>query len=549
MERDQKCVRNGQRKTYSLRWGFLSILLLCWVLPIVLFLASMLFVITENANRNTGDAFAYSFETYALKSQGRLLEALASSRTVSYDGIVRAAFGRYLQDGNYVRLYAEVTGYLGGQLRRNTGILDAWLFFVDEPDRVLAASDRRRTGQAQRLTAFRAGALGQVAEVSAGLGTDFCFLPEPEMGGLLLVRNLVDRDYTPFAVLVLNLDASHVFSVPEGQMWTDETVYIDGERIRGEGEAPASSKALVNGELRLDSRLYNYTISKRQDIEGHAAVYTARLSDLPFRSMFSPYYYIALFIVLMTALLTFVFLRFFHRNITAPVQDLAEASARISGGGLGWQMPAEYRGAEFNDLATAMNGMSSQLKEMFEQSIKEQLALQDARIGALQSQINPHFLNNTLEIVAWEARMAGTDRVTAMLEALSTMLDAAMGRDGNTLVQLDEELRYLDSYLYIVSVRLGERLTVEKDIDGTLLGLRVPRLIMQPLVENAVEHGISLLPHGKLTLRAFRDGDAACLDVVNDFDGDIDAELTRIRVQTGAQTGGGPTPGGHIGVG
>jgi two-component system sensor histidine kinase YesM len=90
-----------------------------------------------------------------------------------------------------------------------------------------------------------------------------------------------------------------------------------------------------------------------------------------------------------------------------------------------------------------------------------------------------------------------------MIEALSTMLDAAMARGGSSAVTITEELRYVDSYLYILSERYGERLRVEKQIDESLLEHMVPRLILQPIVENAVEHGVEKRGNGTITLRIF----------------------------------------------
>ncbi len=135
--------------------------------------------------------------------------------------------------------------------------------------------------------------------------------------------------------------------------------------------------------------------------------------------------------------------------------------------------------------------MSSELKNQFERSYLEQQALQQARVKALQSQINPHFLNNTLEVINWEARLSGDERVSAMIEALSVMLNAALDRDGRSMIPLREELSYVDAYLYIIRERLGDRLVIEREIDETMLDEMVPRLIFQPLVENAVEHDLT----------------------------------------------------------
>jgi two-component system sensor histidine kinase YesM len=195
------------------------------------------------------------------------------------------------------------------------------------------------------------------------------------------------------------------------------------------------------------------------------------------------------------------------------VETLVEASERISGGERGYTITEEAHSREFESLYEHFNAMSLELKDQFERSYQEQQALQQARIKALQLQINPHFLNNTLEIINWEARLAGDDRVSAMIEALSVMMDGALGRDGRSRISLREELSYVDAYLYIIRERLGERLEVVKEIEEEMLEVPVPRLILQPLAENAVEHDITPNRGGKLCIRACREGGRAALEV------------------------------------
>lgn len=179
--------------------------------------------------------------------------------------------------------------------------------------------------------------------------------------------------------------------------------------------------------------------------------------------------------------------------------------------------------------------MSAEMKNQFERSYLEQQALQQARIKALQSQINPHFLNNTLEIINWEARIAGNDRVSAMIEALSTMLNASMGRDGRDKIHLREELGYVDAYLYIIRERLGERLEIRREVDESILDVMVPRLILQPIVENAVEHDITARRGGKLSIRAHRENDRMVLEVEHDGTmSDEDLETIRATLASAA---------------
>ncbi len=139
--------------------------------------------------------------------------------------------------------------------------------------------------------------------------------------------------------------------------------------------------------------------------------------------------------------------------------------------------------------------------------------------------------------------MAGNDRVGAMIEALSTMLDAALDRDGRTQITLREELVYVDAYLYIIRERLGERFRVHKEIDESQLSRQVPRLILQPIAENAVEHDLTRRGGGDLWLRVYRRDRLLVLEV--EHDGQM-TEEDRAKVQ--AQLRGTETLSGAVGI-
>lgn len=220
--------------------------------------------------------------------------------------------------------------------------------------------------------------------------------------------------------------------------------------------------------------------------------------------------------------------RFFRRRVSRPMEVLMEGARQIEGGNLGYQVEAQTSSQEFTYLSDSFNRMSCQLKAQFERLYREEIALRDAHIKALQAHINPHFLNNSLEIINWEARMSGNQSVSRMIEALSTVLDAALDRKKSPEVTLREEMRYVDAYLYIITQRFGSRLSVCVEIPEALLSCRVPRLILQPVIENAVEHGIRPNGRGVVSLRARRDGGFLLLEVCNDG-GLSDADEAHIR--------------------
>jgi two-component system sensor histidine kinase YesM len=214
-------------------------------------------------------------------------------------------------------------------------------------------------------------------------------------------------------------------------------------------------------------------------------------------------------------LLLFVVWAYYH-FVSRPVDTLVDAAAHMEAGERGYTVKNIPGSREFRYLTERFNGMSVELKFQFERIYQEQTALQDARMKALRSQINPHFLNNTLEVILWEARMEKNDKVCSMIEALSMMLDAATARGGRAKGSMEQELAYANAYLYILSQRFGKRLTIVRQIAPETLKALVPCLILQPIVENAIEHGVALRQKGELVLRSKLEGDALIIEVEND---------------------------------
>ena len=167
-----------------------------------------------------------------------------------------------------------------------------------------------------------------------------------------------------------------------------------------------------------------------------------------------------------------------------------------------WEQDAELVKECAAKLDTAIGFVRNQgrLKYQFDHIYEEELALEDARIMALQSHINPHFMNNTLEIINWEARLAGNDKVSEMISSLGTLLDAPLDRKKQPEVPLKEELTYVKAYLFIMKERFGKRLEVTLEIPEELYQEKVPRLILQPVIENAIAHGVQVQGTGKVRI-------------------------------------------------
>ena len=501
----------------SLRTKLLRIILLCWVLPIAIILTVAGILLRSNYERNLRG----QLETdagYVLRQEELLLNAVfESSKAVSYDGAVRSAYRDYLQHGDRTALYRGVSEYLSQTFSRDERFQAVFVSFWEDLKiypYIMSSGIRGYSIPRNYHRSVEPLLLEEMAEADTAIRI-LVFDNE-----LYVARNLLDSSFRPYATVVMLCDKSGLLDSFDsirgagGVMLLLDDLMLD-ETGTLQQAAPAETE---NGDV----------LCYDGELEGHRL--QLRVKTVPFDILADiPELRIAVTAVVLLVLpLLLVMILLFRRQVTRPVETLLDATDRLQSGERGYQIADEAKNKEFERIYRHFNAMSTELQNQFERSYQEQQALQQARVKALQSQINPHFLNNTLEVINWEARLAGDDRVSTMIEALSVMLNAALGRDGRSRIPLREELGYVDAYLYIISQRLGERLVINREIDETLLELPVPRLILQPLVENAVEHDLAQRHGGTLAVRVYRVGDEMVLE--SEHDGSLSAEdLESIR--------------------
>ena len=172
-----------------------------------------------------------------------------------------------------------------------------------------------------------------------------------------------------------------------------------------------------------------------------------------------------------------------------------------------WHAVLFYRRAQADRLtAAALAVRSAQLET----------AVSEARLNALRMELHPHFLFNALNAISGLVRKGESDRAVLMLARVGDLLRRTLARDSAPELPLARELDLLHDYLEIERVRFGDRLAVEIDVSAEALGVTVPTLFLQPLVENAVRHGVS--PHpgpGRVAIRAARDNGTLLVRVEN----------------------------------
>ena len=176
------------------------------------------------------------------------------------------------------------------------------------------------------------------------------------------------------------------------------------------------------------------------------------------------------------------------RSIDRPLSDMKELSTQIAGGNLDARTKVPDLD-ELIPLANNMNLMAEQISVLIQKNIEEQQNIQKAEMKALQAQITPHFLYNTFDTIIWLAEEEKTDEVVKITKAFSEFLRISLSR-GHEWITIAQELDHIKNYLTIQKIRYADILNYEIEADEEILNYKIIKLVLQPLVENAIYHGI-----------------------------------------------------------
>ncbi|MGN7356319.1 cache domain-containing sensor histidine kinase [Paenibacillus sp. SAF-054] len=181
---------------------------------------------------------------------------------------------------------------------------------------------------------------------------------------------------------------------------------------------------------------------------------------------------------------------------------------------------------EIGKLARTFNLMIARIKELMNQIVQEQEMKRRSELKALQSQIQPHFLYNTLDSIIWMAESGKVDDVVEMTTALSRLLRSSISK-GEELVPVSVELEHIHSYLTIQSRRYRKKFTYSILVEDSILESPILKLVLQPIVENAIYHGIKPKPdQGHIQIRGWREADTIVITISDDGEG-MDADKLR----------------------
>lgn len=219
----------------------------------------------------------------------------------------------------------------------------------------------------------------------------------------------------------------------------------------------------------------------------------------------------------------------FSRQLFQPIRSLNSAMAAVEGGDL--DVRVEVTGTdELSQLAGRFNRMTERLQTNLTDSIRQQQELGDAQIRMMQAQLNPHFLYNTLDTLKWMGKIHRIPEVATISADLADILRRSISAD--EFVRLEDELQLLERYVEIQKIRFAGKFEFRTEVDDRVLDVLLPKLMLQPLVENAIIHGFEDGVPGEIAVTAACAGDELFLTVEDNGCGMSPESLRRFQKQT-----------------
>lgn len=325
---------------------------------------------------------------------------------------------------------------------------------------------------------------------------------------LELCRCIYDYDtYLLQGILIIRL--SHDFLLDKFQnlsILDTDCMYI----LNSHNQIICSTDMNLPGTKYQDSASLNKeagTYSKNEKLYSYAHIRNAipvvpynnwvTIISLDEKSMFSSFrqiLYTFNILACIILIISTVVIAWFSRYITNPIYVLTEAMRQVSKENFSVSLPEKSFLKEYTIINQGFNHMSRKLDTLINTVYKSQIAQKEAQLKNLQSQMNPHFLFNTLQLISWKAHEYEAYPVCDMITSLSYMIQTDLHSDDENTFTLRQELEYIHQYSYLIKCKYNNKITIHTDIPENLLDCLIPKLIIQPFLENSIRHGLEPKP-------------------------------------------------------
>lgn len=241
---------------------------------------------------------------------------------------------------------------------------------------------------------------------------------------------------------------------------------------------------------------------------------------------------VAIFALIVAQILVIIF----TRSIVKPIHKLKKLMKKAQEGDLTVSFNAKYND-EIGELGSSFNTMVKEINNLINLVQIEEKNKRIAEMNVLQAQINPHFMYNTLDTIRWMAEEHDEDDIVEIIEALTNLLRISLSK-GKEIITVKEEMSHIQSYLTIQKIRYEDKLDYEIQFDANILNYKLIKLILQPLIENAIYHGIKeKRGNGKIIITGEIKDNLLYFTIIDNGKGIEEEKLNRINYMLKNNTG------------
>lgn len=362
------------------------------------------------------------------------------------------------------------------------------------------------------------------------------FVNDPLMRGSKPVLPVIRPIYHPYNTTVLGwlllelqpsvfCDALETYAIDSDSSFyvtiVDKVYAYEDGSLRLLEEAPWDAGAMQRELLYADTTISDSTADRHtryvtRPLNLHGCYITQSIPSSGSFVQFSSFLFVILFIALLVIFAGLAYTLYLNQIVNRPIERILSRIKTISAGDFSADPGIEWDN-EFGYIGRGINELSGSIKNLIDTRIEIENEKREYEYRMLQSQINPHFLYNTLNSIKWMASIQNATGIPEMTTALSRLLKS-IAKDSRQRVPIREELSFLNDYYTIQKYRYGGSITMEVTVEEETLGQNeILRFTLQPIVENAIFHGIEPKGSaGQIKIRVYRGGpDDVCIDITD----------------------------------
>ena len=342
---------------------------------------------------------------------------------------------------------------------------------------------------------------------------------------------------TRMGYIVMELTQEDMNAVLAGSCHSGDTVYLlDQYQNIVYSSAGQGEKRIVRNTLFTENNRSTKSLLRETEEGYHIALVK---KDVSYERIAPTIFKISLLVAIICSMLCIFVSAYLGKQLTKPISDLNKAMDKVKKGDLTIQVRHELKN-ELGALTDNFNHMTTELDDHVKKLVNRQKEINRIQLQLFQTQLNPHFLYNTLDSIKWEARIHELSDVSHMAENLAYILQKSIRSE--PFIPLREELEIVKEYMEIQQIRFGGKFVYEEDIPDELLDCIVPKLMLQPLVENAVIHGLAEQEEGQISVYAERLSDMMKIYVTDDGAGMDEETVNKLNQNMPRESAG------HVGL-